>query len=349
MSDYKTYEMQWDCQFCGTTKLLGKTHRFCPNCGAAQNPDSRYYPSDEEKVAVEDHVFVGEDRICPACDTLNSGEAEFCMQCGAPLTDAARARKLAEQSRAEGASFASSGSRDLAQERFDAEMQRIGVQPKPGERPKRSPLLLYGIIALVVLVVGGVLLSIFWRQEQTIAVTGHTWQREIAIDSYEARSDSAWCDSMPGDAYSITRRTEQRSTNRVPDGQDCRTVRRDNGDGTFSERQECTTRYREEPVYDQRCYFTVNRWGYERSVRAEGTGLDDAPRWPAANLRGTGQCLGCEREGGRTERYRVLFEEGYSCDLAEAQWRSMPVNSRWRVPIGVISNQPDCSAIQPAG
>jgi hypothetical protein len=28
-----TYEMFWDCGFCGTTRLLGKTHRHCPGCG----------------------------------------------------------------------------------------------------------------------------------------------------------------------------------------------------------------------------------------------------------------------------------------------------------------------------
>jgi len=55
--------MLWDCEFCGTKKLLGKTHRFCPNCGAQQDPKARYFPSDEEKVAVKDHVYVGVDKI----------------------------------------------------------------------------------------------------------------------------------------------------------------------------------------------------------------------------------------------------------------------------------------------
>ena len=29
------YEMLWDCTQCGTTGLLGTTHRHCPSCGAA--------------------------------------------------------------------------------------------------------------------------------------------------------------------------------------------------------------------------------------------------------------------------------------------------------------------------
>ena len=66
MSEGKTYEMMWDCEYCGAAKLLGKSHRHCPLCGAAQNADKRYFPPEEEKVAVEDHQFVGADWGCPS-------------------------------------------------------------------------------------------------------------------------------------------------------------------------------------------------------------------------------------------------------------------------------------------
>jgi hypothetical protein len=33
----KTYEMLWDCRYCGTKKLLGKTHRQGPECGGEQH------------------------------------------------------------------------------------------------------------------------------------------------------------------------------------------------------------------------------------------------------------------------------------------------------------------------
>src|SRR5215813_11562089 len=104
-SGAKVYEMQWDCRFCGTKKLLGKTHRFCPNCGGQQDPTWRYFPSDAEKVAVQDHVYVGADRICPACKTLNSANAEFCGNCGSPMTKAAEAKKVGERQHAEGQAF----------------------------------------------------------------------------------------------------------------------------------------------------------------------------------------------------------------------------------------------------
>src|SRR5690606_36771356 len=105
----------------------------------------------------------------------------------------------------------------------------------------------------------------------------------------------------------ITQRREQRDTRQVPDGEECTTRRVDNGDGTCSERRTCRTVYRSEPIYDQRCYFTVDRWGYERSVTTSGASLNEAPFWPQACLARTGSCIGCEREGERVEEYHVIL------------------------------------------
>lgn len=354
MSESKTYEMLWDCKYCGTKKLLGKTHRFCPNCGAAQDPDARYFPADDEKVAVEDHVFVGADKICPACDTLNSGNAEFCQQCGAPLTDAARAKTLADDQvihEGSGEQFLSSGSRDLAKEAFDAEMQRVGVQPTPGQRGGRN-WLVYAIVGVIALVIIGVLVTIFWRQDESAYVVGHSWEREIHIEEFTAVSDSAWCDAMPMGAYRVTRREEQRSSRQVQDGEECSMRRVDQGDGTFREQRECRPVYRSEPVYDDRCYFTIDRWVPSREVVANGQSLTDGPYWPQMQLREGGECLGCEREAGQTERYVVELRAGdktYTCAVDERQWQSMAVESAWTFSVGVISGQPDCDSLAPAG
>ncbi|MBZ0297195.1 MAG: zinc ribbon domain-containing protein, partial [Anaerolineae bacterium] len=178
----------------------------------------------------------------------------------------------------------------------------------------------------------------------------HTWTREIDIEAYRAVSDSAWCDSMPGDAYSVTRREEQRGSRQVPDGEECSTRRVDNGDGTFSERRECQTKYRSEPVYDDRCYFTVNRWQFTRTVEAEGD-FNEEPYWPDARLSRSGACIGCEREGNRSEQYLVYLREGentYTCNLDRQQWQSMAPESTWKFSIGVISKQPDCGSLEPA-
>lgn len=353
MSSEQVYEMLWDCKFCGTKKLLGKTHRFCPNCGAAQDDEARYFPSDDEKVAVKDHVYYGADRICPSCDTLNSANSQFCQQCGTPLEGAQTAQLVNDdQVIRDGQRFETTGSRNIEQERFAQKMSAAGLNMDGTPKSKGgNNLLKYGIIGAVGLVVVFVAMAVFWKRETTAIVTGHTWTREIAVESYAPRSENAWCDAMPADAYSISRRSEVRSYRQIPDGEECSTRRIDNGDGTFSERRECRTKYREEPVYDTKCYYTVNRWGFSRSVKANGQSLNDLPYWPDTNITRTGTCIGCEREGRRDADYLVHFRadsSDYTCDLDESRWASIAVESRWTFQVGVITGQPDCGTLQPA-
>jgi len=339
MSDGKVYEMLWDCQFCGTSKNLGLTHRFCPSCGAPQNPDSRYYPSDDEKVAVQDHEFVGIDVSCPACNELNSGAAEFCGQCGSPLTEGARAKMLSEESRAAHEAFQSGGSRDLVKEKFDAEMQSIGVQPaEKKKRGKGNNIMVAAIIGIVVLVVGALFAAFTAKKDVTVIVTDHEWERSISIQEYDDFTTRSWRDSRPaGDSVTMVSgscREEQRSTRRVADGETCRTVRRDNGDGTFSERQECTTNYREEPVYDDMCTWEGFRWEDDRTERESGD-LDDRPFWPDIDLNCEGQTrVGCERESGRNETYTVFYENTggdgeYRCTFPQTEWENIGIESLW--------------------
>ena len=81
----KTYEMQWDCEYCGAKKLLGLSQRYCPTCGGPQNPAKRYFPAESDKVAVEDHPFVGADATCPACRHAMSRACNNCSNCGSPI------------------------------------------------------------------------------------------------------------------------------------------------------------------------------------------------------------------------------------------------------------------------
>lgn len=347
----KVYEMLWDCQFCGTKKLLGKTHRFCPNCGASQNPDSRYFPSDEEKVAVEDHQYVGADRICPSCNELNSGNAEFCQQCGAPLTKAAEARRMETQERAEGERFESSGSRNVLKERHDRDLAALVA-----ERQKPSSGLNWKVIGLVVLVlavIGGIIAALTITRETTVVAMGHSWEREIRIDRYDSFSTQSWWDVPPaGDNVvrgSCTDR--QRSTRQVPDGQECRTRRVDMGDGTFREERVCETRYRSEPVYDRWCSWSGYRWNYSRSVSTAGQSVSETPYWGEYALRCDNQrSVGCERIDSRLEAYHVTFkgdEHEYVCDFAQLDWQLIPIESVWKVNVRAVdARAADCNSLQ---
>ena len=326
MSD-KTYEMLWDCQFCGTERNLGKTHRFCPNCGAPQNPDSRYYPSDENKIAVEEHKFVGVDVTCPACNQLNSGDAEFCQQCGSPLTEGAKANTLGEQMKGAGGIFESSGSRDVVQEKYDAAMERIGVKPKEKAKNKGSNIKVFAIIGVIIAILVGIGALLTMTESATVVAKEHSWERTISVDDSRPPGDN-----MSIDFGSCSRK--QRSTNRIPDGETCKTVRKDNGDGTYKESQQCTTKYREEPVYDDYCRWRGNHWEDSYSRVTSGVGLSPEPYYE------------------NVSKYDVNFtgneNRTYTCDFPQDEWSNIAIESVWTIEVRKVdANAGLCNTLEP--
>jgi hypothetical protein len=333
-----TYEMLWDCKFCGTRKLLGLTHRHCPNCGAPQNAQQRYFPSDAEKVAVQDHVYHGADVICAHCSQANSKNSKHCGGCGTLLEGLPEVARRQDQVARDGIGFAQPAS-------ADARSPAHAAAPPVARRTARHRVLFLGIagLAIVLLVV-----VLNWTKSAALVVTGHTWQRGITIERLGPVRDSAWCDSLPRDARNLSQRREVRTQRRVPDGEDCGIRRADNGDGTFSEHRECSPRYRSEDVYDDRCTFTVDRWTKVRDAAASGTSIETL-RWPATNLARSGSCIGCEREGRRTESFTVRFADATAgertCRFSAARWRSIAEGSRWKGQIRVVGNSLDCKSL----
>lgn len=332
--DVKVYEMLWDCEFCGSDKLLGKTHRFCPHCGAPQAADKRYFPEEEDKIAVQDHQYFGADKLCPACGTANSGQADFCQQCGSPLDGSKQVAQRDDQLRADG----------------DAEFRSLEAfanTKKTGGKKGCSWI----VLAVIALIIGGILVFAFWTKETSAVLETHQWTRSIDVERYGAQSDREWCDQMPRDAYHVDRKNEIRSYRQVPDGEKCNTRRVDQGDGTYIEKQECHTVYRKEPIYDTRCYFTVDRWAHERSIKANAT--DKKPYWPEVRLAQEGTCKGCERLSGRSEHYNLQFSliDGkektlFSCEVPFEQWQRAQVKSRWKVEVGMLIGEARCDSLQ---
>ncbi|MCA9494662.1 MAG: hypothetical protein KC621_32260 [Myxococcales bacterium] len=340
-----TYEMFWDCPSCGTKKLLGKTHRHCPACGTVQDPALRYFPPESEKVAVEDHAFVGVDWVCERCDTPNSNAASHCVNCG----DGREGKEKDAKRSADVDAGAQKGEHE---------------KPKPAEPPPPPPsakparaaagLGCLGLPALVVvglIVVCAGLFCLFSRSSPTeVKVTGHEWSRQIAIEKLSTTQDSAWCDSLPKDARAVTRSRKEKGSRKVPDGQTCKTVNEDQGDGTFKTRQDCKTKYRNEPIFEDWCTFSVDRWKEARTEKAGGKSLTPAPSWPKVKVDGCSR-VGCTREGKRTETYTVRFTDAdgkaQSCNLAESKWRSMAVGSRWKASKGMVTGGLSCSDLQP--
>ena len=345
------YEMLWDCRFCGSEKLLGKTHRFCPACGSPQDPEWRYYPADDEKIAVKDHHYVGADKVCPACGTLNAADAEFCPRCGSPQTDAQAVGTQAVRA----AGFNDFLEREDLQSRLDEQAaQRVSGIPQTASTSssgfKWTPKNIAMIAIAAILFIGGVYFFTA-KKSANIVLADKQWDREIEIEKLMAVSDSSVCSSMPGDAYSVSRRREQVDTRRVQDGETCSRQQVDRGDGTFREQQVCSPKYREEPVYGDVCYYTIDRWQTERTVTSSGA-ADVQPFWAEANLSRSGACVGCEREGNRREVYTLIFTgdggSRYECEVNPSVWEDASIESVWELQVGQFTNAPDCSTLTPA-
>ncbi len=333
-----TFEMWWDCPRCGTGKLLGKTHRYCPNCGAPQDAAARYFPPQHLAVEANDHVYVGVDIVCSGCDTPCSNAAAHCPNCGAPVGD----NDLTAKRVADGA------------DPLDAASAVVGIAAKaPAPAPsvatkkkmKVPPALLYALaIGATALALGlvALMVAVFWTRSVDVTVTSHAWERKVEVEQYSTVHDSAWCDAKPAGARNVRRSEKERSTRRVADGQDCRTVRSDNGDGTYSTSEECSTRYREEPVYDDWCSYDVDRWVTDRWDQARGS--DRAPRWPEPRVTGCAS-LGCTRLGSRSASYMLAIsaEDGTAtvCDVDQALWETADVgqtlHGRQRVATGALT------------
>lgn len=329
-----TYEMMWDCKYCGQKKLLGLTHRFCAGCGAPQDPAARYFPPDDEKVLVKDHPMTGADLACPACKQPMSRAAKCCTNCGSPIDKGAEVALRA----------------DVVVPDAGVTAWGPGAPPAPPAPKKGFPVVLAVLGAVGALLVIGVLVMIFWKRDAALEVTGHAWERNIAIERFETSRRTGWCDEVPSGARELSRRREQRGTKQVQDGETCQTRKKDQGNGTYKEVRECKPKYKSDPVYADKCDFEVVEWRPVRTLSEKGANPKDPPKWPVVSLTRPGSCLGCEREGPRSEKYTVKFADRSagseaSCDLPESRWASFPKGSKWKGSVRVMTGGVDCDSL----
>jgi hypothetical protein len=319
------YEMLWDCASCGTTALLGKSQRRCPNCGAPQDPAKRYFPKPGEAVEVQGHRYEGADWACAACTTPNGAAASFCVNCGNPKDGNAAVVARADRIVKDGAV----------------------VEPPPGNASSaakpaagsggRVVAVVAAALALLLVIVA---VLVLWKKDAVVDVTGHRWTREVDVERFDAVRESAWCDQLPAGSYNVSRHREVRSQRQVPDGEECHDRHVDKGDGTFTVKKECKPKYRSEPVYADKCDFSVDRWHVVRADKASGD-LKTAPQWPASRLSGLSAGRGAERTGARRESYEVLLRDANSgktheCAFPEAKWRSIADGARLKMKVRMI-------------
>lgn len=335
------YEMLWDCSFCGTQRLLAVSHRHCPECGAPQDQTKRYFPKDDEKVAIADD-YAGTDRACPNCKHANGAKATFCAQCGAPLDEAAAVKKRSDQVVKAGQQFA-------ADDAVKAEAE-LGDRPRPAPPAKKKSWTWLYVLIVLAAAIFAIWFMCIRKRAADLEVAEQRWERAIAVEEYKEVSEEAWRHELPSGARVRSCRDKEYESKQVPDGEDCNVRRVDQGDGTFVEKQECTPRYRREPVYREWCSYTVLRWERVDERVARGTG-DGERAWPETNLPAQVAAeLGARREGARQERFVVDLVEGkrtHTCAIDEAVWKQLPRGAAAYGEVRARSGEIVCSTVKP--
>ncbi len=311
------YEMLWDCEFCGARGLLGKSQRYCANCGAPQNPDKRYFPKEGAEQRVDGHIYEGADRTCPACQAPQSAKAKNCTHCGSVLDGAAEVRGVAAP--AEAAKTA---------------------QPRPRRRRRIWPF----IVGVIVIFGFGVWWRCIRSQEAQVVISGHSWQRVIPIEEFNERQEEAWRNEVPPGASFPVCHDREHGSRQVEDGEDCHTERRDKKDGTFEQVKKCKPKYRSEPVMDSWCRFTARRWKQISELKTTGSGMN--PAWPDGAPPGdTPAVLGAKRQGRRTEVLTLEFRDHGTCDVSDPVWRKYADGQRLKVEVRASSGDVVCSSL----
>jgi hypothetical protein len=331
MSEEPVYEMLWDCEACDAKGLLGVTHRFCPHCGRPQNPDRRYFPAEEAKVAVADHVYVGADRICPACDAPSGAKADFCGVCGSPL-DAAKGVKLV----ADGTSLRG----------------RTLVGAAPAAPPPPSGISKSWIVIAILVVLLFVCCGLMMRQTPAAAtVESLSWERTIDVETFKSVQDGAWRGSVPAGAYDQRCEERNNGSKDIPDGETCTKNNVDQGDGTFKQVEECKPKYKKIPIKDLWCDFKIDKWVSDRHERTSGQGNQGARTWPAPSVTGCAT-LGCTRLGAKAEALKVAVRvDGepapQDCAVEERVWSTLQPGQAVTLTVG-FGGGVSCDSIQPA-
>ncbi len=347
-------ELEWTCKRCGT-KNPG-TQKTCSNCGAAMGEGEQFDLPAQQKLMTEqeakEKAAAGPDVHCPFCGTRNPASAEICIQCGGDLKGA----RQREQGRVLGA-YESKPAREtlcpacgLANPAGAPRCQHCGASllptPKaaPGQAPAASRSRLHLGACLGIAAVAVVSLIILFAilgsrtTDATAVVQTVNWERSIQVLEQRPVDYSDWKDQIPAGAqvgqceqkYRITQSEAAPGAEEV-----CGTPYTvDQGNGVAKVVQDCEYR-----VNDSWCDYSVVEWTVVNTAAAQGSDLN--PAWPALTLRTD------QREGDRSESYRVTFQAGsetYRYTVSANEFPRFAPGSQWLVKVNALGKITD---IQP--
>ncbi len=325
----KIIEGFWNCPYCGAQKIQGHL-RECPSCGKARGEDTVFghdTPGEENTVKEPETVSREADWHCEYCDALNPADAETCLSCGAPRTD----KDYFDM-------------REKKKEKEEAAKPQPSVpEPRKASASSRLPLLIVLAAAIFLLI------YLSSPKKASLQVRDRSWERNIAVEQLTTLKENGWSVPDGGRVYDQKEEihhydsvldhyqtVEREVGERVVDHYETVvTGYKDLGNGYFEEITEeqpvYTTVYHTEtfqepvyitiPRYATVYYYEIERWVYERTETARGTGKE-TPAWPEISLAEQ------EREGNRTESYTLTAvnskgKEFYYTCRSEEEWQKL--------------------------
>ncbi len=287
----------WDCPSCDSKGIPGTTYD-CPNCGRQRGKETKFYMREGKVEYVLGHKVIGADWYCAYCGALNTAGKTVCENCGSPKDDA-------------------------KDDYFSLQKPKPEPKPEPQPVQRSQPkkvhrslwwrirhmsIVTKAIIAFILFVILSNAFSNWVNKprDYTFDVSEMSWENTIEIEELKTFRESDWY--LPSGAELAYTDIEIRSYEKVLDHYETVTKSRtvqdgghyesdysDNGDGTFTEHEtyvpdysteyyeEEEPVYRDEPIYDTRYYYDIDKWVHERDEKTSGTGKDTY--WPELSLR----------------------------------------------------------------
>jgi hypothetical protein len=332
---HASFEMLWDCQACGTKKLLGVTHRHCPHCGCPQKADDRYFPADGEEIKIANHIYCGADWSCVACGNPNNNKASYCGSCGCSRDGANSVHRKTQ------------GATDLNHNQTEKSVgDTHATANKSAEKPKGpwiKTLLVVGIVSIMAYV--------FFPRKDSGVIEGHKWERILKIEHSVRKNQSIECSSVKPSMKILSQRTVSQEQ-KVQDGETCRDVcnktKIDLGDGSFKIQNDChpqcSPRIITKNVLISMCAIEYAEWQMKREVTKEGHSVDETLEWPEAKLSErslTG--YGEERLARKVEELTVIIDRKGKLEHCEISsfdvWKKFRIGDSVKLKSSVIGGR----------
>ena len=344
-------EGRWDCQYCGTTGILGR-HKVCSNCARSRPAGTKFYLADDaetvESASLKEQASLGPDWICEFCSSSNPANLDVCRHCSAPRESVSPQQQVQEFAPGEAPR---SGDMTIP----DPHAKYREPAPEPKKTRPRWLLPAVGLFILFACLFGGLML--FSSDGLEVGVEQISWERSVVVEELQSVTEEDW--ELPDGARLISQREEVRHYEQVVVGYETKEREvseevqvgertyvcgeRDLGNGFFED-IECTepvyeTQVRsetyEDPIYEQvpvyatQYEYEIERWVATRTARAAGS--DHQPFWPELDLGPD------EREGERQETYHIIFSDGdgeqYEMTFPFEEWLTFESQGRYTLKV----------------